>query len=214
MRYDIRMERILSNQAPSHEGQRIKIAGWVAARRDHGKLVFLDVRDRAGIVQVVCTPKHEEAYKVAERVRPEWVLEIEGTCQKRPEGMTTDHPTGSVEIAVEKMTVLAEALTPPFPLDTPGYEIEEEKRLRHRYLDLRRERMKRNLTMRHRVVRFMREFLNKKDFIEIDFTGRLTESGDIFDYIFAFFLYLFVFVFYQSLFSCIDIKPKLTNEFA
>ncbi len=175
MRYDIRMERILSNQAPSHEGQRIKIAGWVAARRDHGKLVFLDVRDRTGIVQVVCTPKHEEAYKAAERVRPEWVLEIEGTCQKRPEGMTTDHPTGSVEIAVEKMTVLAEALTPPFPLDTPGYEIEEEKRLRHRYLDLRRERMKRNLTMRHRVVRFMREFLNKKDFIEIE-TPILTKS--------------------------------------
>ncbi|HEY4475933.1 MAG TPA: aspartate--tRNA ligase [Candidatus Paceibacterota bacterium] len=169
------MERILSNQAPSHEGQRIKIAGWVAARRDHGKLVFLDVRDRTGIVQVVCTPKHEEAYKAAERVRPEWVLEIEGTCQKRPEGMTTDHPTGSVEIAVEKMTVLAEALTPPFPLDTPGYEIEEEKRLRHRYLDLRRERMKRNLTMRHRVVRFMREFLNKKDFIEIE-TPILTKS--------------------------------------
>jgi len=89
--------------------------------------------------------------------------------------MTTDHPTGSVEIAVEKMTVLAEALTPPFPLDTPGYEIEEEKRLRHRYLDLRRERMKRNLTMRHRVVRFMREFLNKKDFIEIE-TPILTKS--------------------------------------
>ncbi|MBI4217270.1 MAG: aspartate--tRNA ligase [Parcubacteria group bacterium] len=169
------MERILSNQAPSHEGQRIKIAGWVAKRRDHGKLVFLDVRDRTGIVQVVCTPKHEEAYKVAERVRPEWVLEIEGTCQKRPEGMTADHPTGSVEIAVEKMTVLAEALTPPFPLDTTGYEIEEEKRLRHRYLDLRRERMKHNLVMRHRVIQFMREFLSKKEFIEIE-TPILTKS--------------------------------------
>ncbi len=175
MRYDIRMERILSNQAPSHEGQRIKIAGWVAARRDHGKLVFLDLRDRTGIVQVVCTPSTGSAYEIAQKVRPEWVLEIEGTCKKRPEGMANENSAGSVEVVAETIIVLAEAATPPFPLDTIGYEIEEEKRLRHRYLDLRRERMKRNLVMRHRVVRFMREFLNKKEFIEIE-TPILTKS--------------------------------------
>lgn len=162
------MERILNSETPRHIGENIRIAGWVNVRRDHGKLVFLDMRDRTGIVQVVCSPKNEEAYRAAERVRPEWVLEIQGTCQKRPEGMANESPAGSVEVQAQTITVLSEAQTPPFPLDTPGYEIEEEKRLRHRYLDLRRERMKRNLTQRHRVIQFMREFLGKEGFVEIE----------------------------------------------
>ena len=169
------MERILSSQAPSLEGKAVKIAGWVQTRRDHGKLIFLDIRDREGIVQVVCTPKQKEAYEQASRVRPEWVLEIEGTCQKRPQGMETQHSTGAVEVTATQITILAEAITPPFPLDTPGYDIDEEKRLHYRYLDLRRERLSSNLKKRSEVVQFMRQFLFDRDFIEVE-TPLLTKS--------------------------------------
>ena len=162
------MERVFSSKTPSLTGERVKIAGWVATRRDHGKLVFLDIRDKEGIVQVVCNPGNAEAHAIAQQVRPEWVLEITGMCQTRPSGMTTESPQGSIEVVAETIVVLGQAQTSPFPLDTEGYEIEEEKRLRYRYLDLRRERLKRNLTMRHRVMQFMREFLIKEEFIEIE----------------------------------------------
>ncbi len=169
------MKRIFTNQTPLHIGENITIAGWVNIRRDHGKLVFLDIRDKEGIVQVVCSPKNQAALQVAERVRPEWVLEIQGMCQKRPEGMANETSQGSVEIVAETITILAEAATPPFPLDTDGYEIDEEKRLHHRYLDLRRERMRRNLKKRSDVVQFMRQFLFDQGFLEVE-TPLLTKS--------------------------------------
>jgi len=170
------MQRILTNDTPKHKGKKIKVAGWIATRRDHGKIVFLDLRDRQGIVQVVLIPQEKEAYAVAQTIRPEWVVEIEGEVQERPDKMRNpDISTGNVEIAAQTITVLAEAKTLPFAIDTDGYEIDEEKRLTYRYLDLRRARLKTNLETRHKTIQFIRDYLSKEDFVEIE-TPVLTKS--------------------------------------
>jgi len=109
------MERILTSDTPQHTGKKIKVAGWIDVRRDHGKIIFLDLRDRKGILQCVCVPKEKAAYEIAQTTRPEWVVEIEGTVSERPENMRNkDIATGNVEMQVEKISVLAEAKTPPF----------------------------------------------------------------------------------------------------
>ncbi|MDZ4231813.1 MAG: aspartate--tRNA ligase, partial [Candidatus Pacearchaeota archaeon] len=170
------MKRILSSETPSKIGESIEAAGWVSSRRDHGKLIFLDLRDKGGLLQVVVTPKNKEAYEAVQDVRSEWVVKIQGTIQERPTEMRNrDLATGAVELSAESLTVLSPAKTPPIPLDGDGYGIGEEARLRYRYLDLRRERMKRNLETRSRVVRFMREFLYQEGFCEIE-TPLLTKS--------------------------------------
>ena len=170
------MNRILTSQTPSHKGETVTIAGWVHARRDHGKITFLDLRDREGIAQVVCTPQAKEAYETAQKARPEWVLEIEGMVQERPGN--TKNPniaTGNIEIAAQTITVLSQAKTLPFAVDTDGYEIGEEKRLQYRYLDLRRSRLLKNLSSRHRILQSIRDFLTKEGFIEVE-TPILTKS--------------------------------------
>jgi len=165
------MKRILTSQVPENAGKEVKIAGWVKTRRDHGKLVFLDLRDRGGIVQVVFKATPE-----VDPVRPEWVVEIEGKVQERPKNMQNPElPTGSLEIAATKLTVLAEAKTLPFPIDTPGYDIEEEIRLKYRYLDLRRPRLQRNIKVRSEYIKAVREYLFSKEFVEIE-TPMLTKS--------------------------------------
>jgi aspartyl-tRNA synthetase len=170
------MNRILTSQTPTHKGEAVTIAGWVHTRRDHGKITFLDIRDRGGLVQVVCTPQAKEAYETAQKARPEWVLGIEGMVQERPEGTrNNDIATGTIEIAAKAITVYSEAKTLPFAIDTDGYEIGEEKRLQYRYADLRRMRLQKNLSMRHRVLQFMRDFLTKEGFIEVE-TPILTKS--------------------------------------
>jgi len=164
------------NETKAKIGQSVEIYGWVATRRDHGKLIFIDVRDRSGIVQVVFTPKSKD-YNLAEKLRSEWVLKITGLVQRRPEAMVNkETETGEIEIVPEFMEVLSEAQTPPFALDTDGYEIGEESRMKYRYLDLRRERMKRNILLRHRVTFLAREYLNKQNFIEIE-TPTLTKTS-------------------------------------
>src|SRR3989344_277915 len=164
------------NETKAKSGQSVEIYGWVATRRDHGKLIFIDVRDRSGIVQVVFTPKSKD-YNLAEKLRSEWVLKITGLVQRRPEAMVNkETETGEIEIVPEFMEVLSEAQTPPFALDTDGYEIGEESRMKYRYLDLRRERMKRNILLRHRVTFLAREYLNKQNFIEIE-TPTLTKTS-------------------------------------
>lgn len=150
--------------------------GWVAGRRDHGKLIFIDLRDRWGLAQIVFTPADKELLAEADRLRSEWVVRIEGVVKERPKGMENPElPTGHVEIEAKNLAILAESGTPPFALDTDGREIGEERRMQYRYLDLRRERMKKNLIMRDRVIAFIRDYLHQKDFIEIE-TPILTKS--------------------------------------
>jgi aspartyl-tRNA synthetase len=146
-------------------GKSVVVCGWIAHRRDHGGKVFLDVRDAAGIVQVVVDPAQLE---VAHRLRSEWVVRVEGVVGARPEGTVNDElPTGAVEIGAASIDVLNEAEPPPFPLDD-RVDVDEVLRLRHRYLDLRREPMQRNLRLRAAVNRAMREAMSEQGFVEIE----------------------------------------------
>ena len=145
------------------------IVGWVDRRRDHGGIIFIDLRDRSGLVQVVLNPElSAQAYQVAEQLRSEWVIQIKGTVRRRPEG--SENPgmdTGSVEVIAEEATVLNQSLTPPFYIAEDAG-ADESLRLRYRYLDLRRPPMLRNLTLRHRTVKYIRDFLDARGFLEIE----------------------------------------------
>jgi aspartyl-tRNA synthetase len=152
-----------------HVGQTVTLAGWVHRRRDHGPLIFIDLRDRYGITQVVfdsaTTP---EAHALASNARAEFVLQIEGVVRARPvEAVNPDLATGAVEIPAHAATVLNPARTTPLYIAKEGGE-EESLRLKYRYLDLRRERMQRNIILRHRVIKFMRDFLDQEGFLEIE----------------------------------------------
>ncbi len=156
-------------------GKEVELFGWVATRRDHGKLIFIDLRDRSGIVQVVFTPSSKD-YAIASELRSEWVVKITGIVKARPEKMVNpDIETGKVELEPAVLEILNEALTPPFPLDTDGYEIGEETRMKYRYLDLRRPRLAKNIRLRHKIGLFIRNWLTEKDFMEIE-TPILTKS--------------------------------------
>jgi aspartyl-tRNA synthetase len=169
------MQRVLNKELNKHTGKSVKLCGWINSRRDHGKLIFIDLRDRTGLCQVVFTPKCE-SYNLSEKLRSEWVVEIEGKVNKRPEGMVNPKlETGKVEVKAETLKILSEAKTLPFPIDVSGFEINEEKRLKYRYLDLRRERMARNLKVRHKVINYIRDFLTKQEFVEVE-TPILTKS--------------------------------------
>ncbi|HRY62648.1 MAG TPA: aspartate--tRNA ligase [Candidatus Paceibacterota bacterium] len=171
------MERIYIKDLKEHIGQEVKISGWVDVRRDMGKLIFLDFRDESlSKVQMVVLPNNKEAGAVASNVRSEWVLEIVGNVNKRPEKMIkTDVPNGDIEIEVKSIKVLNEATTPPFDISTTGSEVNEESRLKYRYLDLRRERLQKNIRMRHNLISFVREYLGQKGFFEVE-TPILTKS--------------------------------------
>jgi len=153
----------------THAGQEVSLAGWVNRRRDHGGLVFLDLRDRSGIVQVVTNPDTApEAHAVAQRARSEYVLQIQGIVRPRPEGLINpDIPTGEIEVVAHEVKILNPAKTPPFYIydDSP---VDEALRLKYRYLDLRRQRMQRNLILRHRAVKAIRDFLDERGFVEIE----------------------------------------------
>ena len=168
--------RFLVTKAAQHVGEKVKISGWVNTRRAHGKILFIDLRDISGIMQVVFVPSNKEAYDLAQELRPEWVVELTGQIVKRPEQMVNDKiETGQVELSAESLKVLSMSETLPLSIETDGYEIGEEVRMKYRYLDLRRERLKRNLIMRHRVIKFARDFLDKEGFAEIE-TPILTKS--------------------------------------
>jgi aspartyl-tRNA synthetase len=169
------MQRIYTKDLHEHIGKEILLKGWVDGRRDHGKLVFLDLRDMSGKVQMVALPNHEEAHKTAQEVRPEWVIEVVGQVNSRPERMVNkDEANGDIEIEVLKLHVLNEAATPPFDLSETK-DVDENLRLDYRYLDLRSTRMQRNLRLRSEFIRRSREFLFARDFTEIE-TPLLTES--------------------------------------
>lgn len=150
-------------------GQKVLLKGWVAARRDHGKLVFIDLKDYTGVAQVVFSPKNAAAYEPAQKLRDWWVIVVEGEVKARPEGMVNPNlASGTVEVAGETLAILNESLPLPFPVDTPGYDISEELRLKYRYLDLRRERLLNNLRFRQKYMQFAREYLIGRDFLEVE----------------------------------------------
>ena len=153
----------------THLGQEVTLAGWVHRRRDHGNIIFLDIRDRAGLIQVVFDPASApEAHNIAESVRNEWVLKIKGMVSIRPEGtINTDMPTGDVEVLVRDVNVMSRSKTPPFYINEES-DVDESIRLRYRYMDLRRPFMQEVLVLRHRVVKFIRNFLDSHNFIEIE----------------------------------------------
>ncbi len=154
----------------------MRVVGWVSVRRDHGKLVFIDLRDSSGVLQVVFRPGEGTLYDEAQKLRPEWVIAVEGELRERPKGMeNADLTTGNIELAADRLEVLNEARTPPFPLDTPGLDIEEELRLQYRYLDLRRPRMQKNIRLRHAMAQFIRQYLSERHFVEIE-TPILTKT--------------------------------------
>ncbi|MBI4494995.1 MAG: aspartate--tRNA ligase, partial [Chloroflexi bacterium] len=154
---------------PTHAGREVVLQGWVHRRRDHGGLIFLDLRDRYGLVQVVVNPERSaSAHAAASAVRSEYVLEVHGQVAQRPPGTTNPKlATGEVEVHTDQLEVLNPSLPPPFSL-TDEVEVEERLRLEFRYLDLRRPRMTHNLVLRHRIALFMRRFLDQRAFLEIE----------------------------------------------
>lgn len=170
------MQRTMIKDLQESVGNEVLIKGWVSVRRDHGKLIFINLRDATGIVQMVALPSHAEAHTVANSVRSEWVLEVTGLVNKRPEKMVNkDALNGDIEIEITNIVVLNESETPPFDLLTGGIEVNEEVRLKYRYLDLRRKRMQENLSKRHKTIKHIRDYLSDEGFIEIE-TPILTKS--------------------------------------
>lgn len=157
-------------------GQQVVLNGWVQKRRDLGGLIFIDLRDRSGVVQVVCNPEiSPEAARAADRVRSEYVLAVRGTVVARsPETVNPKMATGEIEVQCESLTVLNEAKTPPFPIQD-DLDVEESVRLKYRYVDLRRPGMQRTLMLRHRAMQTVRSFLDRNGFVEVE-TPMLTRS--------------------------------------
>jgi aspartyl-tRNA synthetase len=151
-----------------HIGDTITVCGWVHRRRDHGGVIFLDLRDRQGLLQVVVDPDTEEAFATADRARSEWVMQITGLVRARPEGtVNAEMPTGEIEVLGREVKVLNTADTPPFQLDEHA-KVCEEVRLKHRYMDLRRPEMLENLMLRSRVTTFVRNFLSDNGFVDTE----------------------------------------------
>ena len=159
----------------SHIDQEVELCGWVHRRRDHGGVIFIDLRDREGLVQVVCDPDLPEMFATAEQIRNEYVLRIVGRVRSRPEGtFNPDLPTGEVEVLCRELEVLNRAETPPFQLDEHE-RVSEELRLRYRYIDLRRPEMFKRIKLRSEVTRLLRSYLDSHGFIDIE-TPMLTKA--------------------------------------
>ncbi len=169
-------QRILIAKTTNLKGETVSVSGWVDSRRDHGKIIFIDVRDISGKLQVIFTPENKETYEIAQKLRPEWVISVSGKIKERPGAMANEKlETGKVEMEAEKLIIFSEAKTLPFSISGDGYDINEEKRLKYRYLDLRRKRLKNNLIIRQKTILFIRKMLADEGFIEVD-TPILTKS--------------------------------------
>ena len=170
------MARISIKNSIGKVGETVELAGWVDVRRDHGKLIFIDLRDESGMVQMVVLPSDKEVHKIADTVRPEWVIGVLGLVKERPANMKNDKlPTGGIEIEVKSVSILNPAETPVFEIAGDGYEIGEEVRLKYRYLDLRRARLQQNLRLRSKLVDAIRQYLFDQAFVEIE-TPYLTKA--------------------------------------
>lgn len=162
------MNRTLVNQCNHKVRSKVLLFGWINTIRDHGKIIFLDLKDFTGIIQTVFKDKPE--------VSEGDVVKVEGLVKKRPQNMINpDLATGQIEVEIEKLVIIAKSKTPPFPIDSEGQDIEEALRLKYRYLDLRRERLQKNLKLRFAMIAYMRKFLTEKGFIEIE-TPILTKA--------------------------------------
>jgi aspartyl-tRNA synthetase len=173
-RANVHRERWAGGIRTGDAGTTLRVAGWVHRRRDHGGLIFIDLRDRSGLVQLVfhpdgCSP---ETFAAAERLRSEHVLSAQAEVALRDaENVNPNLDTGEVELRVREMTVLAEAQTPPFPVDEDDLEVDETLRLEHRAVDLRRAPMQRAMELRHKIVKAIRDVLDAEDFLEIETPG-------------------------------------------
>jgi len=160
----------------SHDGEEVRLYGWVHRRRDHGGVIFVDLRDREGLVQVVFDPDRPEIFRLAEQIRSEYVLQVRGRVRPRPEGTENrDLPTGEIEVLAQELEVLNTSDTPPIQLDEHAQDTSEEVRLRYRYIDLRRPQMQERLRTRSRVTSALRRFLDKEGFLDVE-TPILTKS--------------------------------------
>ena len=163
------MQRTLAIDTLQRIGNEVLLKGWVNSRRDHGRIIFIDLRDRSGTVQIICGNE-------AKDLRPEDVIEVRGTVAERSkETINPDIPTGTVEVKASSVKIANKAETPPFDIYGDGREIDESLRLKYRYLDLRRPRLVKNLKLRHQVIKFIRNYLDERGFIEIE-TPILTKS--------------------------------------
>ncbi len=172
--------RTLSQDIIHHEGKEVELKGWVDVRRDHGKLIFIDLRDRQGIVQVVFPPNNKELLAKASNLRSEWAIQIHGIVQRRPKGMENANvKNGAYEISATDLEILSESKTPPIEVSGDGKEIGEEIRMKYRYLDLRRLRMQSNIRMRSKIITFIRNYFSEQDFVEIEtpVLGKSTPEG-------------------------------------
>ncbi len=162
-----------------HVGQTVSLAGWVNSYRDHGGVIFIDLRDRAGVTQIVFHPEHAEAHSLADKLRNEDVVWVQGACVAREAGMANPKlPTGEIEVQGDKVEILNKAHTPPFTPDDAA-NVGEETRLKYRYIDLRRPRMQQILKTRHRVTKIMRDYFDQNEFYEVEtpFLCKSTPEG-------------------------------------
>jgi aspartyl-tRNA synthetase len=174
------MKRDLAQDSAKKVGKEVDIYGWVNTRRDHGKIIFFDIRDSSGIVQVVATPKAEKAYKVANKLSSEDVVHVIGKVGERPkDNVNPDLPTGKIEVSATDIEIIGKAKELPIPIDGEGHDIDELVRYKYRYLDLRRERLQKNLKLRHKYVQLAHEFLDSKNFFEIEtpYLSKTTPEG-------------------------------------
>jgi len=168
--------RIYIKDTPNHIGKDIVLCGWVRTRRDHGKIIFIDLWDATGIIQCVLAPDQKEGYGVGEKLRSEWVVKFEGEVKKRPDKMVNDKiATGGVEFLVKKVEVFSEAGELPLDIKGDGTDIKEDFRLKYRYLDLRRERMQEIMRIRSKAKTWVMNYFSEKGFTEIE-TPIMTKS--------------------------------------
>lgn len=174
------MKRNLALEVIKKSGEKVYLAGFVNARRDHGKIIFLDLRDSSGVVQIVASPKNDQAYKIASEAGSEDLISVTGIVGRRPkENINPNIPTGMVEVITQDIKIISKAAPLPLPIDGDGYDIEELIRFKYRYIDLRRERLQKNLKLRFVVTKLVREFLDRQNFIEIEtpYLSKTTPEG-------------------------------------
>src|SRR3989344_2113204 len=172
------MTRTLIKDTANKVGEMVLIKGWVNIRRDHGKLIFLDIRDRSGLIQEVINPKvSAEAHQAASELRNEFVVELEGMINPRSEKQINAHlETGKIEMEVTRLEILSHAKNLPFEINEDTRKVNEEMRMKFRYLDLKSERMAKNMRLRFKAAGLVREYLTKEGFVEIE-TPMLTKSS-------------------------------------
>ncbi len=171
------MDRTLTQDTPSHIGKTVTVKGWANSTRDHGGLIFIDLRDHTGLVQLTIHPENTDSFKIAEQVRDEFVLEATGKIVERAAELTNQNiPTGGIELVIDSLTILNQSKPLPFPIFHQTDEINEDIRLKYRFLDLRRPKMQAMLIKRHKMIKFIRDWMDEAGFIEIS-TPILTSSS-------------------------------------